>query len=245
MHRDFIDSTIQGKKIFKVEYKLILFGIYTAVLFFILFWKHQWEIVFYVHISFVLLFSIFYFGRQFLYIFFAPIIPFAIYLEHNRVKRYLHKVKVNVPAEAVIILGHADWTTLEAWIKPIASSKEIKTLIKYLKVKKQDFSFYPQAEIIDVKKIMADKEIKEVYFWGHGSSHVFQLSTNEILYYCEFAGGKYSKEFVHQVHCGTSHGKSLIDYVVRSENRPKCFLVRKPITGDFIIKEFKHKIKAL
>jgi hypothetical protein len=108
--------------------------------------------------------------------------------------------------------------------------------------KEQDFSFYPDADFNDVEKIMSDKTIKEVYFLGHGDSHSFKLNTDEILYYCDFNDPKYSKEFVHQVHCGTPHGKSLIDYVVPEKNRNKCFLFRKPIDSLDVKKEFKKKM---
>jgi hypothetical protein len=119
-------------------------------------------------------------------------------------------------------------------------------MIEYLKKKNQNFSFYTKAGFADVEKIMSDKNIKEVYFFGHGDSHTFQLNTDEVLYYCEFNDQeKYGKEFVHQVHCGTPHGKSLIDYVVPEENRSKCFFFDKSITGPEIIKEFKRRTVEL
>ena len=92
---------------------------------------------------------------------------------------------------------------------------------------------------------MSDKNIKEVYFFGHGSSHVFQLNTDDILYYCDYNNNKYGKEYVHQVHCGTKDGKSLVDYVVPEENKKGCFLIRKSINGFDIVKEFKRKTKNL
>jgi len=76
-----------------------------------------------------------------------------------------------------------------------------------------------------------------------GSSHIFQLSIDEILYYCDFNNPKYKKEFVHQIHCGTTHGKSLVDYVVPLENRGSCFFFRKPINGFDILKELKRRRK--
>jgi hypothetical protein len=90
---------------------------------------------------------------------------------------------------------------------------------------------------------MSNSEIREVCFYGHGTSHMFQLSTNEMLYYCDFNNrGKYGKDFIHQIHCGTSHGKSLIDYVVPEENKIKCFFFRKSITVIDIEKELKRKM---
>lgn len=148
-----------------------------------------------------------------------------------------------MPTEAAIVLAHSDWRKLEAWVKPNFFINEIAVLVKYLKTKKQDFSFYPSATLKDIEEIMRNKSIKEVYFFGHGSSHVFQLGTDDILYYCEFNDKRYGKEFVHQVHCGTKDGKSLVDYVVPEENKNGCFLIRKSISGPDIVKEFKKKIK--
>ncbi len=93
---------------------------------------------------------------------------------------------------------------------------------------------------------MVDKDIKEVYFVGHGDSHSFKLKGDKVLYYCDFNDPvKYGKEFVHQVHCGTSYGKSLIDYVVPKENRAKCFFFGKQINSNDIEKEFKRRIRDI
>lgn len=146
-----------------------------------------------------------------------------------------------MPAEAVIVLAHSNWFKLEAWVKPNFFISEIKSVVSYLRGKKQDFAFYTHASFGDVKNIMANADIKEVYFFGHGSSHMFQLSTDDILYYCDFNDPRYGKEFVHQVHCGTPDGKSLVDHVVPEGNRSGCFLVRKSITAIDIEKEFKRR----
>jgi hypothetical protein len=170
----------------------------------------------------------------------AVLIP----INNYRLKKYLENFKQNVPAEVAIILGQSDFFKFEAWIKINFLESEISWLVRYLNTKKQNFSFYPKARLEDVEKIMSDKSIKEVYFFGHGDSHTFQLNTDEVLYYCEFNDpGKYGKEFVHQVHCGAQDGKSLIDYVVSEKNRTKCFLFRKVINHLDIIKEFKRRIK--
>jgi hypothetical protein len=169
----------------------------------------------------------------------------ALYIpiEEYKIKKYLKKFKQNTPEEVVLILGHSDWTKLEAWVKPNSSLSEIKIIVELLNKKGQIFSFYPNASLKDVEEIMSNNEIKEVYLLGHGSSHIFQLGTDDILYYCEFNNSKYGKEFVHQVHCGTPDGKSLVDYVIPEENKKGCFLIRKPITGITIEKEFKKKIQ--
>ena len=157
----------------------------------------------------------------------------------------MKKVQLNKSCHTVVVLAHSNWRKLEAWIKPNFNVSEIKLLHKYLEKKSDDFSFYPNAKLEDINKIMADPNVKEVYFYGHGSSHVFQLGTREYLYYCEFSNGKYKKDFVHQMHCGTEDGKSLVDYVVPEKNKKQCFWVKKSITGLFIEKILKKKIRDL
>lgn len=243
MYRYYIDRTAIGRKFLSVDYRLILFFLYVGFLVFLLVTQHNIWTVIYVHFLFVFIFSIFYFGRQFLYIFLAPLMAIFIPVEQYRINRFLKKFKQNTHSEVAIILGHSDWTKLEAWIKPNSGLSELKLLVELLKIKKQDFSFYPRASFGEVEKIMSNKHIKEVYLLGHGSSHIFQLNTDDILYYCEFSNPRYGKEFVHQIHCGTPDGKSLVDYVVPAENRNGCFLIRKPITMIRVEKELKQKIK--
>lgn len=234
-----------GKKVLNIEWKLVLFAFYITFLIFSLFAGNDLKTVALAHLSLVMFFSLFYFGFQFLYILTAPLTPFFMLVSQFFIKRYLKKFKQNTPEEVVIVMGQSDWTKLEGWVKPNFFLSEIQVLVKYLQTKKQRFSFYTHASLEDVEEIMRDNSIKEVYFLGHGSSHLFQLKTDVILYYCEFNNPVYGKEFVHQVHCGTSHGKSLVDYVVPEKNRSGCFLVRKAINGPFIEKQFKYKIADL
>ena len=173
--------------------------------------------------------------------FFSPLFLIAWPLQNLLVQRYIKQFS-GADGEVAIILGHANWFTLEGWVKPIFLKREIKSLVKLLGAKGQTFVFYPDANMADVEMIMRNKNIKEVYFFGHGNSHVFQLGTDEILYYCDFNDPKYRKEYVHQVHCGLPHGKSLIDYVVPEENRSQCFHFRKPINSGDIQKEFKRRL---
>lgn len=234
-----------GKLAQRVEFKLVLFFAYVATLVYV--WiksGHFWPVIF-IHIFFVLLVAIIYFGVELIMLIASPILLVVMPIERYFIKRYLAQFKQNKPAEVVVILGHPNWFKLEGWLKPIFMKGEIKYLVKYLEAKKQDFSFYPNANFAEVEKIMADKKIKEVYFFGHGNSHEFQLGTDEMLYYCDFGNPKYGKQFVHQVHCGDPYGKSLLDYVAPEKNRAKCFFFRKPINSRDIVKEFKRRTKEL
>lgn len=229
----------------RLDVSLIQFFVYIGGLFYLLIKGYAWWLLVIFHITFVLVYGIIYFRHNFLIFFLAPLTAILIPIENIILKRYLRNFKQNYPAEVVIILGQSNYFKLDAWIKLNFLKSEIEWLVRYLNTRVQEFSFYPQAELKDVKKIMKNRNVKEVYFFGHGNSHTFQLNTDKILYYCDFDDAKYSKEFVHQVHCGTPDGKSLIDYVVTKKNRPKCFLFRKTINSSDIIKEFKRRIKDL
>lgn len=225
-----------------VESRLLLFVAYLCFLVY-LFWNtRSWATVLYVHIGMVFIFSIYYFGREFLFIAVAPLTSILIPINEFRTRRILKKYPQNISSEVAVILAYSNWKKLEAWVKPNFFPGEIRTLISYLEKRKQNFSFYPRATLSDVESIMRDKNIKEVYFYGHGSSHVFQLSTDDILYYCEFNRNEHGKEFVHQMHCGTSDGKSLSDYVVPQDHKSECYLVRKSITALDIERDLKNKI---
>lgn len=229
----------------RIDVGLIQFFLYVGALIYLLLQGHGWWSVVFVHLTFVVLYGIYYFRQEFFLFFLSPITALWLPIQNYRLRKYLKNFKQNMPAEAVIVLGRYDWYKLDAWLRHNFLRSEIKSLIKYLQAKKQDFSFYPDANLNDIEKIMADKMIKEVYFVGHGDSHTFQLNTDDYLYYCDFNDSKYSKEFVHQVHCGTPDGKSLVDYVVSKENRPRCFFFRKSINSFDIEKEFKRRTKNL
>jgi len=232
------------KKLPKLEYKLVLFLAYIIVIFISIF-KYGYKSALYIHLIFVIIFSIFYFGIKFLYIAIAPIMAIFGLINTFVIKIILRKYNKNIPKETAIILGYPDRTKLEGWIKPDIIYNELKDLLNYLEKKESNFSFYTKATLEDVENIMQNNLIKEVYLFGHGSSHTFQLTNDVYVYYCDFIDEKYRKDFIHQVHCGTKHGKSLIDYVVSKENQEKCFLIRKPINGITIKNEFKKRTKEL
>lgn len=230
----------------RTETSLIQFFLYVGTLIYLLVTGHGWLSVVFMHLFFVVIYGIIYFREDFLLFFLSPITAILFPIQNYLLRKYLKKFKQNIPAEAVIVLGRSDWFKLETWIKHNFLKSEFESLVKYLKAKGQDFSFYPDADFKDIEKIMSDKDVKEVYFFGHGTSHVFQLSTDNYLYYCDFNDQqKYGKEFVHQIHCGTPDGKSLVDYVVPKENQNGCFLFRKSINSFDIQKEFKRKTKNL
>ncbi len=235
-------SLIQ-KILFKTEFVLVLLLLYIILIIITLLRFGLFQAL-YIHLVISLIYGLICFGWKFLYFLIFPIFLAYILLDRIVSKIIIRKFDKNVPAEVVVILGRADLFKLEGWCKPIVFYDEIRLLIKLLTAKKQKFAFYPQASIKDIENIMSDKSIREVYFIGHGDSHIFKLNTGEILYYCDFNDfEKYGKEYVHQVHCGTPHGKSLVDYVVPETNRDDCFFYRKSIDNADIKKDFYRRIQ--
>jgi hypothetical protein len=233
-----------GKIAQKLEFKLVLFFAYVGWLAYVWFTSGNVKLVFFAHLASVVIFAFIYFFYELVMIFFAPFFLIIWPIQNFFIRRYIKSFPLNTPTETVIFFGHSNWFTLEGWTKLILTKGEIKSLVSLLNVEKRNFSFYPDATPSDVEIVMKNPIVKEVYFFGHGDSHSFQLRTDEILYYCDFNDPKYGKKFAHQVHCGTRHGKSLIDYVVPEKNRPKCFFFRKPINALQIKKEFKRREKG-
>lgn len=235
-----------AKFVRRIDVELALFFLGMGGLIYIGISTHSMRATIFSYIFFAIIIGLLYFWRELFAFFFAPIFLLMWIWQHFSVKKYLHKNKfrMNTPAETVVVLGHPNWFLLEGWLKPIFFASEIKQLVKTMRAENRDFSFYPGANLADVENIMNNKSIKEVYFLGHGNSHEFQLGTDEILYYCDFNDSRYTKQFVHQVHCGDKYGKSLIYYVVPEENKAKCFFFREPITGPTVIKELKKREAA-
>jgi len=244
--------TAKFKKIFlKTEYKVVFYITYIVSLavIFCLFLSKGLLValmgVLIVHLFFVFIISLLSFGKQLIYNFIFPLVTLVYLINNFQLRRYFKNFSKNSPLHTVIVLGHSNWLRFRAWTRPNFFLYEIKSMVEYLEKMGNEFSFYPNASIKDVHDIMSNKGVKEVYFFGHGDSHTFCLGTDELLYYCDFNKNDHSKDFVHQVHCGTPDGTSLIDYVVPEENKNKCFFFRKEINGPQIVKEFKKRTDQL
>jgi len=231
-----------SKRRLNIDSKLLSFTLYLGLLCFLLI-TQGWGPTLLLHTIVVGLYSIKKFGFEIIFIFLAPITPIIVYVTEFRINRLLKKFKKNEFTETVIILGHTDWTQIEGWVKPNHARSTVKLVTKLLTAEKKDFSFFPKATMGDVENIMKNPSVKEVFFMGHGSSHEFQLTNGVYIYYCDFNNEQYRKEYVHQIHCGTSDGKSLIDYTVPEKNKASCFLIRKSINGITIDKYLKKRLK--
>ena len=160
----------------KIEFRLVLFFAGMGALIYIGISTWSIRAVISTYLLFAIIIGLIYFWREILIFLFSPVF-LVLWITHNLlVKRYLKKqnFKQNVPAETVVFLGHSNWFLLDGWLTPIFFLSEIKQLVATMKAEKRDFSFYPNAHIADVENIMSDKNITEVYFYGHGSTHAFR-----------------------------------------------------------------------
>jgi hypothetical protein len=177
---------------------------------------------------------------------FFPLVFWAQNNEQKKIKKYLSKVNQDIPKSAVVVLAYYDIYNIKYGMKPNYDFGNIKAIVNYLKIStRDDFSFYVKASRNDVDEIMADKNVREVLFVGHGDSHTFVLNLEDEIYYCDFNSPIYFKDFVHQVHCGTKGGKSLVDYIVPEENKSKCFFFRKTVRSADMNKWFKNRTKEI
>jgi hypothetical protein len=234
---------METKESLKFDLKFVLVAAYAVVLISLLVRQRGIALAVSAHIGVVLGLSIVHFGQEFLRILLLPLVAVVTVFENWRVRRYVKAFKRDTPAEAVIFLAYPNWMTLEGWLKPNFTFAEIVKLVAYLKARNLDFSLYTRATLDDVKKIMRDPSVKEVGFFGHGDSHVFCLSNGTTVYYCDYNDDRCAKKLVHQLHCGTREGKSLIDYVVPDANKASCFFFRRTVTGNEIIKWLEQRTK--
>lgn len=166
--------------------------------------------------------------------------------EEEKIKKYLVNFNQNIHKSAVVVLAYYDRYNIKYSLKENYNLGEIKLITEYLKLTKDnDFSFYFNAFPEDVGSIMFDSNVREVLFVGHGDSHSFVLNLNDDIFYCDFNNEKCKKDLVHQVHCGTKTGKSLLEYVVPEENHKLCFFYDNPIRSKDIKRWFENRIKEL
>ena len=178
-----------------------------------------------------------------------PFLLFAYYetdKEQAKVNKYLKGFNQNTHKKAVVILAYYDRYSVKYGLKENYFLKEIKLITEYLKLSyTDDFSFYFGASPDNVKEIMFDPSVREVLFVGHGDSHTFVLNSENEVYYCDFNNVKCYKDIIHQVHCGTKTGKTLVEYVVPLKNHHNCFFPRKAVREADIKKWFKKRIIEL
>lgn len=208
-------------------------------------WIRVTLIILFVIMAYSLVIGGLYLGEEFLYVILAPVIIPVNLISLYLISRFLKKFKINEPAEIVVVLAYPNWNTVGGWIKPNYLPSEIKAIARFLEVQGVSHSFYTHATTEDIEKIMRKREIRQVYFVGHGDSHNFCLTNGQVVIYCDYNDPACAKDYVHQVHCGTLQGKSLKEYVVPPENRGKCFFFNHSITGEDIVREFNKRTEEI
>ncbi len=159
----------------------------------------------------------------FIVLYFLLPIRFLMFLiNHIILFFYLKNLKENKPSTTVIVLGKSEYKSPSFWFNP-SYDLELILLIKYLRLKREDFSLYKNVDIKTLDKIMSNKKIKNVYLVGHGRRHGFMIDSNTIVDYCRYNNKKYKKEFVYQLHCNGGKGVSLVEYVVPKRNQKLCW----------------------
>lgn len=183
---------------------------------------------------------------EFLHFILFPFTFFIFLYWKRKCKKLLSGYSLNIHRSAVAILAYYDPYKLKYWLKSNYEYADLYCISEYLKAKRgDDFSFFVRPTEDDIKSVMTDQSVREVLFVGHGDSHTFVLNDDEDIFYCEFNRPECSKDFIHQVHCGTKNGKSLIDYVVPGSNKDKCFFFPRAVNSIKICKWFKAQTKKI
>ncbi|MDD3976470.1 MAG: hypothetical protein WCY27_04085 [archaeon] len=133
----------------------------------------------------------------------------------------LKSIKINKPANTVIIIGQINFNKISYWITP-NYDLDLLLIINYLRLKNTDFSIYRNVTVNILDAIMLNRKIKNVYLLGHGMRHGFKIDSDIILNYCRYDNTKYKKDYVYQIHCNNGYGKSLVEYVVPKKNQKDC-----------------------
>jgi hypothetical protein len=138
-------------------------------------------------------------------------------LKFNLVRAIKRKQKVKNP-DIAIILGYDGFKIIGNLF--ISTYLGVNYLLKFLENKKYNLYITPSKK--EFNKILKDNKIKIIYLIGHGSSRGFELNKKEGVSYSDYRDSKIIKDEIHLYHCGHGDGKTLIDYLVKKENREKC-----------------------
>ena len=177
--------------------------------------------------------------------FLLPAKLFVFLITHSILSVYLRKIKKNTPSRTVVVIGKCEYKSPKFWFSPNYES-DLLFLIKYLKLKNENFSIYKNVDVKALDEIMSNKDIRTVYLVGHGRRHSFAIDSKTLVDYCRYDNPKFKKDFVYQVHCNQGKGKSLVEYVVSKNNRKEClpehgYVSNMTITRMFVDKIIEHK----
>ncbi|MEC8339412.1 MAG: hypothetical protein VXZ40_02205 [Nanoarchaeota archaeon] len=92
-------------------------------------------------------------------------------------------------------------------------------LIEYFSKRNIKFKIYINIKKDKFNQIIKNKNIQILYIIGHDKKTKFKLNRNEVIYYSEYKETKNKKEEIHLYHCTPGTRKSLIDYLLKKENK--------------------------
>lgn len=108
---------------------------------------------------------------------------------------------------------------------------------------KESYRIYPVYCKKDIIPIINDSNCKRIWIFSHGLKHGISLD-EENLYYCEFENAP-KKDFIAQLHCNCSGGKSLIDYLIDNPS-PEKYIVSDTLRGLFDnLKDINRYLKEI
>ncbi|MDO8508183.1 MAG: hypothetical protein Q7S27_00700 [Nanoarchaeota archaeon] len=134
--------------------------------------------------------------------------------------------KKNNP-EVAVILGYDGFKIIGNLF--ISTYLGVEYLLRYLGLMNKSFNVFITPSKREFNDLLNNKNIKIFYLVGHGSKRGFVLNRKENIFYSDYANSKIVKNEIHLYHCGHSEGKTLIDYIVKRENREKCHAVNDKI----------------
>ncbi|MBS3084275.1 hypothetical protein J4423_05700 [Candidatus Pacearchaeota archaeon] len=130
----------------------------------------------------------------------------------------ISKYKKENNPQVAIIIGYDTWRGLF-----VSSYLGVDYLIKAINQRGLNSKLYIRPTKREFNNIIKDSNIRILYLVGHGSKRGFSLNKKESIYYSDYANSNIVKDEINLYHCGHREGKNIIDYLVKKENRKKCF----------------------
>jgi len=139
------------------------------------------------------------------------------YNKHLIVKQINNNTNCSTTA---IIIANMDWWDVHNWwLSPY--NYDFKTFFKYLDLKEDKYSVFTNLTLKQFDSIIKNPQYKNLYLFGHGLKHAFDLDKNIRVYYCRYSDKNIVKDFVAQYHCNHKGGQSLADYIVPNKKKRK------------------------
>ncbi len=165
-----------------------------------------------------------YFVGGIYYLFVFSILLWSVY---NNICKFviiqrLNKYTKTKNPTVAIIFGVDNLTT--SLLLTIYKINKLFEQINYFNEKDIKFRIYMNISKKEFNKIIENDSIQKLYLIGHGRKTAFKLNKKEIVLSYDYQTSKHKKDEVHLHHCTHEDGKSLIDFIVKEENKHKCHI---------------------